>query len=67
MSKKNAIQIEEHDQKVFDDAVAGIKNIAKEAWVAALATRGFKKIELVDREFETWWKSKLEYAKSNQG
>lgn len=56
-NKPAGIPIEQHDVKERQDAADWIKT--REAWFAALASRGLKKIQLSEIEFEMWWKEKL--------
>lgn len=62
-NKHTAIAVEQHDEKEMQDALAGIKNIARESWFAALESRGLKKIGLSEIEFNMWWKERLAKAK----
>ncbi len=58
------IVVESNDEKDVQSAVAGIKNIARKAWFAALDSRGLRKIQLSEIEFEEWWKDVLRNAKT---
>lgn len=58
------IHVEQHNEKEIQDAVKGIRNIAREAWFAALASRGLQRIRLSELEFDQWWKEKLDKSKT---
>ncbi len=59
-----AVESAENDETQVQDAVNGIKNIARKAWFAALDSRGLRKIQLSEIEFEEWWKDVLRNAKT---
>lgn len=63
-SDTGAIPVEQHNEQEMQDAIKGIRNIAREAWFAALASRGLRQIQLSEVEFEQWWKEKLDKSKT---